>query len=164
MRGETLLSKALYAGRAYLRALFSLPLNVEAAMAKLDELKLAISELENDVQSQTNVVQSAVTLLEGLSQQLRDVVVEATDLDDMRQRLQNLNATLDTERDKLAQAVAANTPGQPEQPNPGNVPTEPLPQMPESEPVVVPEEIAPAQPVAPEVLPEDFGSLNRWKG
>lgn len=127
-----------------------------AIMGKLDELRQAISDLEADVSAQTTVVQSAVTLLDGLSAQLRDVIGEATTIDDMRQRLQNLNASLDTERDKLAASVAANTPAEP-QPDP-SLPVEPVDPNAPTEPEIPAEPVEPVDPslpVEPSPLPPD---------
>ncbi len=97
----------------------------------LDELRAALAELEADVTTQTDVTQSAVRLLEGLSAQLADAVASAVDLDDLRSRVQNLNASLDTQRNTLAAAVAANTPAQGEQ---GTVPGTSSSTVPSAEP------------------------------
>lgn len=66
-----------------------------------------LSALTAEVQENSDVVASAVTLLGGLSQQIRDLATDPA-------ALQELADTLDASTQALADAVAANTPDAPQ--------------------------------------------------
>ena|SRR5579859_1342564 len=81
-------------------------------LAKLDEIlqkedmELAdLTQLQNDVASEGNVVQSAITLLQGLKSQL-DAAIASND----PAALDALSQQLEAQTQSLANAVAANTP------------------------------------------------------
>jgi len=73
-------------------------------MAQIDDLNAEVSE-------NTDVVQSAVTLLDGLSQQLKDALA-AND----PAAVQAVIDQLDANNNALAASVAANTPADPNAP------------------------------------------------
>jgi TolA-binding protein len=118
---------------------------------QLHEMRASLDRLEQRVTEQTTVSQSAVTLIQGLADQLREAAA-GQDLDSVRQRINNLTAQLDTHGDALAAAVAANTPGavppggQPTQPDASDAVTTPTVTVTDSngQPSVVPEPEAPA--------------------
>jgi hypothetical protein len=118
---------------------------------QLHEMQAALARLEQNVSEQTDVMQSATVLIQGLADQVREAAA-GQDLDAVRQRLNNITATLDAEGDALAAAVAANTPGavppgeQPTQPDaPGEVTTPTVTVTDSSgQPAVVPESESPA--------------------
>jgi hypothetical protein len=122
---------------------------------QLHELQAAVGRLEQNVSEQTTVMASAVLLIQGLADQVREAAA-GQDLDQVRQRLNNLTATLDAEGDALAAAVAAHTPGA-EQPDPEPPAGEPPPpQDVETEP----DPVAPAEPVVvPVPVPGTEGTL-----
>lgn len=72
--------------------------------SKLEELQAAVA-------AETTVVNSAITLLNGISQRIADAVAAARAGDDAA--LTVLAGDIATETAALAAAVAANTPGQP---------------------------------------------------
>ncbi len=86
--------------------------------AILQEMRLMSAELDRlttEVSENTTVIESAIALIEGLAQQIRD---NATD----PASLTALADSLDSESNKLGAAVAANTP-QPQPPAPTPEPT-----------------------------------------
>ena len=68
----------------------------------------ALDNLKREVQENREVLQSAVTLIQGLSQRIRDNVGNEAEL-------QALADELDTQSNTLAAAVVENTPADPEQ-------------------------------------------------
>lgn len=66
-----------------------------------------LSKLEASVQKDTDAVNSAVTLLQGLSQAIKDAGVDQTKLD-------ALTTSLDASTQSLSDAVVANTPAAPQ--------------------------------------------------
>lgn len=91
---------------------------------KLDAILLQLTRMEKSmsqnqdalvaaVTADTDAVSSAVTLLQGLSQQIKDAGTDQTKLD-------ALTAQLDGNTKKLADAVVANTPAA--SPTPGPIP------------------------------------------
>lgn len=68
-----------------------------------------LADLEADVASETTAVNSASTLLSGLSQQIADLKNTQTD-PDTAARIDALATSVETARDQLAAAVVANTP------------------------------------------------------
>lgn len=72
--------------------------------SKLEDLQAAVA-------AETTVVNSAITLLNGIAQRIADAVAAARAGDD--QALTALASEVASETQALAAAVAANTPGQP---------------------------------------------------
>lgn len=73
---------------------------------KLEEWQMAaIDDLETEVSENTDVTSSAVVLLEGLSQQLKDAIASGDPA-----RVQAVVTQLDANSKRLADAVTANTP------------------------------------------------------
>jgi hypothetical protein len=70
----------------------------------------ALDTLTTEVSEATTVMQSAATLLTGLKTQL-DEAIAKLEQGDNGEALNALSAQLDTESNSLAEAVAANTPG-----------------------------------------------------
>lgn len=69
----------------------------------------AVNKVESEVTELTTVVDSAVALINGLSQQIRDTAGDAA-------KANALADTLDKKANELADAVAANTPATPPTP------------------------------------------------
>lgn len=84
--------------------------SIERALAVLitkgNAMSAQLDTLTNEVAETKTVVQSAVTLIEGLAQQIRD-------LKDDPAALEALAAELDSTTNALAAAVTANTPAEP---------------------------------------------------
>jgi hypothetical protein len=123
----------------------------DSMSTQLHEMQAALARLEQNVSEQTDVMQSATLLIQGLADQVREAAA-GQDLDAVRQRLNNITATLDAEGDALAAAVVANTPvavppgEQPTQPDAPGAVTTPTVTVTDSsgQPAVVPESEAPA--------------------
>jgi hypothetical protein len=73
--------------------------------------KEALDELKADVQQGNSVVESAVVLIQGLSNRLAAALASATG-DDLVAEIQEIRDTLDGEATTLANAVASNTPSE----------------------------------------------------
>jgi len=71
-----------------------------------------LADLEADVASETDAVNSASTLLSGLSAQIADLKNNQTD-PTTAARIDALAASVESARDTLAAAVVANTPAAP---------------------------------------------------
>ncbi len=69
---------------------------------RMKDVARELDELETEVSENTDVVESAVTLIESLSQQIKDAGTDPA-------RLQALTDKLDANSKKLAAAVVANT-------------------------------------------------------
>jgi uncharacterized protein YunC (DUF1805 family) len=84
-----------------------------------DTLDAEITTLTNNVAQLTTVDQSAIALLNGLSQQLAAAIAAAAAggaTADQLQQLNNLNASVAAQSGDLAAAVTANTPAAPATP------------------------------------------------
>jgi hypothetical protein len=73
--------------------------------------KEALDELKAEVQQGNSVVESAVVLIQGLSNRLAAALASATG-DDLVAEIQEIRDTLDGEATTLANAVASNTPSE----------------------------------------------------
>jgi hypothetical protein len=73
--------------------------------------KEALDELKAEVQQGNSVVESAVVLIQGLSNRLAVALASATG-DDLVAEIQEIRDTLDGEATTLANAVASNTPSE----------------------------------------------------
>lgn len=71
--------------------------------AELDRLTAAVTQ-------NTSVDQSAITLLNGLAQQLKDMVNSSTELNDLKSKVNDLATTLEADNQAVAAAITANTP------------------------------------------------------
>lgn len=80
---------------------------LQLLVKKGKEIVADLTELQQQVQENTQVEASAITLLNGLAQQIAD-------LKDDPQALQALSDQLKSSGDALAAAIAANTPAQPQ--------------------------------------------------
>lgn len=88
-------------------------------MATQQEFQQAIADLQAKVAEQTAVDQSAVVLIGGLSQQLKDAIANAgTDPAAAIQSVRDVIGQMDANDQALAASVAANTPAAPAQPAP----------------------------------------------
>lgn len=83
---------------------------------EMKDMSDALNRLTAEVAEQKTVIDSAVTLLGSLAQQIRDNVGD-------EDALNSLADSLDTQTNQLAAAVSANTPAQP-------APSEPAPEEP----------------------------------
>ena len=72
-------------------------------ISKQDQTMADLTQLTTDVQNNATVIGSAVTLLQGLKQQLDAAGTDAT-------KLAALSSSLEAQTQSLADAVAANTP------------------------------------------------------
>lgn len=79
--------------------LFTLPQRIAHMSAQLDELTAQITQ-------NNSLIESALTLIQGLKQQIQDAGTDPA-------KLQALVDALSTEDQKLATALASNTPGAP---------------------------------------------------
>ncbi len=73
----------------------------------------AIDDLTKTVTDETTVIESAVTLIGGFAQRLADAIANASSAgatDAQLQSLTDLDNSIVTEKQKLADAVTANTP------------------------------------------------------
>jgi hypothetical protein len=89
----------------------SLPTTSESAIInqlKTMEAKMAqsLAKLQEEVEQNTAVIASAVMLINGLSQQIKDAGVDPV-------KLLELTTTLDSNSNALAAAITANTPAVP---------------------------------------------------
>jgi hypothetical protein len=91
-------------------------------------LSQKIADLQSDVQADTSVTESAVTLINGFAQRLQEAIdaAKASGATDAElQALSDLHAATAANTQRLADAVAANTPPSQEpapQPDPGTQP------------------------------------------
>ena len=88
----------------------------EQLLKELQMVSQQLADLQREVAETRSITQSAITLLEGLSAQIRE---NADDADAMRQ----LADELDQNQQTLAASIAANTPGG----GPAPTPIEPTP-------------------------------------
>jgi chromosome segregation ATPase len=83
----------------------------------MSDLTDSIAKIRDEVTEQNTVIQSAVTLLNGLSASIAEVQAKleaaTSDVPAAVAALQELTATIDSETASLAAAVAANTPAEP---------------------------------------------------
>lgn len=92
-----------------------------------ETIMVDLTRITNEVAENASVIQSAITLLNGLSEQIRELSTDPVALGELADQL-------DAQSEALAAAVAANTPAEePEEP------TEPTPEEP------APEEPAPEE-------------------
>jgi hypothetical protein len=93
----------------------------QQGLNKMSEMDDRLAELQADVTAESGAVDSAVTLIEGISQQIADAVAAAQAAGATPQQLQvlsDLDAAVKAKTQSLADAVAANT--NPPSPPPGN--------------------------------------------
>lgn len=83
---------------------------IEATLAiinrKLDKIMATVDTIQADVTAENTVIDSAVTLLQGLSDQLRAAGTDPAKLDALATSIEGKTA-------QLAAAIVANTPGAP---------------------------------------------------
>lgn len=98
------------------------PEDVSGIRARLDLLELkgkqmleALERLTREVSEQRTVTQSAITLIHGLAQQIRDLAAQVADNAAIAAQLNSLADDLDAQQNELIQAIVANTPGEPEE-------------------------------------------------
>jgi len=85
-------------------------------LKELKRMSAILDTLTQEVAAEGTVVQSAVTLLNGLSQQLKDALASGDPA-----AIQKVIDAVDAQKQQLADAVAANTPVTPPATEPGNV-------------------------------------------
>lgn len=79
---------------------------LNAINGKVDQIMATIQELADDVAAQATIVDSVLTLVQGLSQQLADAIANGAD----PAALQAIKDQLDANTQRLADAVSENTP------------------------------------------------------
>lgn len=85
---------------------------VRSILKKETQIMKTLSDLEADVAAETDAVNSASTLLGGLSAQIADLKNNQTD-PATAARIDALATSVETARDTLAAAIVANTPAAP---------------------------------------------------
>lgn len=90
-----------------IRALRSVENKLGAVAKKQEETMADLTRLSDEVSENNDAIDSAVTLLEGLSQQLKDAVAS-----DDPAAVQAIVDQLDAQTQRLADAVVANTPAE----------------------------------------------------
>lgn len=93
------------------RQLGRIDMALHTIIQRLNRMALDFQNLEREVSEQGTVVQSAVTLLQQVAQDIRDNA-------DNQRKINALADQLDAQAQALAQAVAANTPAEGENPTP----------------------------------------------
>lgn len=74
-------------------------------------MALDISKLQADVAAEADAVQSAITLLNGLTQAIADLKNQTND-PAMQAAIDDLATTVETQKQALSDAIVANTPAQ----------------------------------------------------
>jgi len=82
---------------------------LDEILQKEDAMAVDFSQLQQDVANDTNVVSSAVTLLQSLKAQL-DAALALGDPAQIQSQIQQISQSLEANSTALAQAVVANTP------------------------------------------------------
>jgi hypothetical protein len=85
---------------------------IESLTTEIKIMSPQVQKLQQDVAAMRDVNQSAVTLLQGLSQQLKDAIANAKDAGDMA-ALDALSTDLEQQTQALAGAITENTPAAP---------------------------------------------------
>lgn len=73
----------------------------------------AFAALTAEVQAETDATQSSITLLNGLTAKINDLIANGTDDSATVQQIKDLTATAQAQTTALAAAVTANTPAAP---------------------------------------------------
>ncbi len=100
-----------YSDPAIMRRLGWMEEALKTILARLNKMALNFSRVEQEVSEISSVVDSAVTLLQQVAQEIRDSAGNQAKLD-------KLATDLDAKATALAEAIAANTPADPENPQP----------------------------------------------
>lgn len=80
---------------------------------ELDAMSEQLDNLTREVSEARSVGASAIALIEGIAQQLRDMANSATELADLKTQVQTLSDDLSGSTDDIAGAVSRNTPTTP---------------------------------------------------
>ncbi len=91
---------------AIMRQLHRIDENCAQILERLDKMALDFTKLETEVTENNDVIQSVITLLTQIAQDIRDAAGNQAKITDLATRL-------DTQSNALAEAVAANTPAEP---------------------------------------------------
>lgn len=83
------------------------------AKGELETLMIDTTQLEAKVTAAETVEASAVTLIQGISQQLKDLAAQVANEPAVQQKINDMAAGLDASTTPLATAVTANTPAAP---------------------------------------------------
>jgi hypothetical protein len=79
---------------------------------KEDKIMIDLTALEAEVTEQSTVIDSTITLLNGLSTKLTEISAEVKNNPIAQAKITELTTALDSRTKALADAVAANTPGE----------------------------------------------------
>ena len=82
-------------------------------MATVDEVKASLAKLQDDVTASKAVEDSAVALLNGLTQLLKDATSSASSFDELKASVDAIAGQVEADTAALGTAVAANTPAAP---------------------------------------------------
>lgn len=85
---------------------------LDTIIVRLSRMAIDLSRIETEVSENNSVIESARTLLASIVQQLRDAA--AADEAVLQAKVTEIADKLDAQTNALAEAVAANTPTQPE--------------------------------------------------
>lgn len=96
--------------------------NQQAIKDRLEAMSEQLDRLTAAVERNTTVDQSIMTLMGGMAQQIRDLVANATELEETKAAMLAMADELDASSDAEAAAVVANTTAAP-----GGAPTPPTP-------------------------------------
>lgn len=83
---------------------------------RLDKLMATLEEVKQAVQAEGSLEDSIITLLNGIAQQLKDALSGATLPPAVQQQVDDVFSQLEANKQKLADAVTANTPAAPTPP------------------------------------------------
>ena len=78
--------------------------------ARLEHIMATIDDLAKDISDETTAIDSVATLVTGLRQQVTDALAGASISPSVQQKLDAVFATAETNKAKLAKALAANVP------------------------------------------------------
>jgi hypothetical protein len=79
-------------------------------MERIESMAQELDALTAAVERNTTVDQSAITLINGIAQQLRDMANNATELADLKAAIVARASELEASNQQVADAVTANTP------------------------------------------------------
>lgn len=97
--------------RHWLTQFIAMPDMVFGILKKVNTMALDISKLQADVAAEADAVQSAVTLLNGLTAAIADLKNQTND-PAMQAAIDDLAGKVESQKQALSDAIVANTPAQ----------------------------------------------------
>ena len=104
---------------------FNININNTHTYPELEAMNEALDNLRREVSESKDATASAITLIEGITDQLNDLVANATDVEALKAEIEALSIELSDSTDSLAGAVA-NTPDVPDAPTDPVDPVDPV--------------------------------------